>query len=207
MSQKFLSLKPEKQVRILNATMKEFVQKGFKNASTDEMVKEANISKGSLFHYFGNKKGLFLFLYDYSVEMVIKEFFEKIDLNETDILVRLRQMMLLKIDLMRKYPDMFAFIRGAYFEESGDVKHDLERKNKEIYAKHYNQLFQNIDSTKFKEGLEIRRAINIIIWTMEGFATTEREKARSLPFHELDYQQRIAEMDIYVEMLRNCLYK
>ena len=40
---KFLKLKPEKQERILNAAIKEFSQKGYENASTNEIVKEANI--------------------------------------------------------------------------------------------------------------------------------------------------------------------
>ena len=60
-----MSLSEEKQQRILNAALKEFAQKGYKNASTNQIVKEADISKGLLFHYFKNKKQLFLFLYDY----------------------------------------------------------------------------------------------------------------------------------------------
>mgnify|MGYP000914953748 CR=1 FL=1 len=69
MFSKFQSLKPEKQERILNAAIKEFAKKGYKNAVTDEIVKEANISKGALFHYFNNKRDLYLFLYDYSLEI------------------------------------------------------------------------------------------------------------------------------------------
>lgn len=53
---KFLNLNPEKQDRILNAALKEFAQKGYQNASTNEIVKEAGISKGLLFHYFNNKR-------------------------------------------------------------------------------------------------------------------------------------------------------
>lgn len=58
---KFLSLDKEKQDRIINAAMKEFAQKGYDKASTNEMVKEAGISKGLLFHYFQNKKQLYFF--------------------------------------------------------------------------------------------------------------------------------------------------
>ena len=65
MFSKFLNLKPEKQERILEAAIKEFADKGFEKASTNEIVKEAGISKGILFHYFQNKKKLFLFVFDY----------------------------------------------------------------------------------------------------------------------------------------------
>jgi len=46
MFSKFLNIQQEKQEHILDAAMKEFAQKGFENASTNEIVKEAGISKG-----------------------------------------------------------------------------------------------------------------------------------------------------------------
>ena len=36
----------------------EFAQSGFEKASTNEIVKRSNISKGSLFNYFNSKKDL-----------------------------------------------------------------------------------------------------------------------------------------------------
>ena len=60
MFSKFLNL-DEKQDRILNAAIKEFAQKGYDSASTNEIVKEAGISKGLLFHYFKIKSSYFSF--------------------------------------------------------------------------------------------------------------------------------------------------
>lgn len=42
---KIMSLAPDKRDRILNAAMKEFAR-GYKNASTDNIVRESGISKG-----------------------------------------------------------------------------------------------------------------------------------------------------------------
>lgn len=86
MFDKFLNLDKEKQERILNAAMKEFALKGFDNASTNEIVKEANIGKGMLFHYFKSKKDLFLFLYDYTLGVLLNELYGKVDLSEKDVL-------------------------------------------------------------------------------------------------------------------------
>ena len=63
---KFFSLKPEKRERIINAALKEFAKNGYDKASTNEIVKESGISKGSLFNYFISKKELYLFLLDYA---------------------------------------------------------------------------------------------------------------------------------------------
>ena len=60
-------MEPEKRERIINAAINEFTKKGYRNASTNEIVKEAGISKGLIFHYFKNKKQLYLFLYDYLI--------------------------------------------------------------------------------------------------------------------------------------------
>ncbi|WP_028399609.1 TetR/AcrR family transcriptional regulator [Ectobacillus panaciterrae] len=207
MFSKFLSLKREKQDRILNAAIKEFTQKGFKNASTDKIVKDANISKGSLFHYFNNKKDLFLFLYDYSLEILMDEFFGEIDLNETDLLARFRQLVLLKVELVKKYPDMFDFIKVAYFEESEDVKRELEHRNKEKIAISYEKVLEDIDVSKFREDIDHKRAINMVVWTLEGFSKQEQEKARHVSLSELHLEDMVAEMDYYLELLRKCLYK
>ena len=52
---------------MINAALKVFAKNGYKHASTDDIVKEAGISKGLLFHYFVSKMGLYSFLLDYSV--------------------------------------------------------------------------------------------------------------------------------------------
>ena len=52
MNDKFFDLKQEKQDRMINASLKIFSRGGYRHASTDEIVKEAGISKGLLFHYF-----------------------------------------------------------------------------------------------------------------------------------------------------------
>ena len=69
MNDKFYDIKSDKQERIINAAIKVFAENGYKKASTDVIVKEAEISKGLLFHYFTNKIGL----YEYIVEKCKEE--------------------------------------------------------------------------------------------------------------------------------------
>jgi len=84
MYDKFLSLEPDKQEKIINAAMKEFAEKGYTQASTNEIVREAGISKGLLFHYFSNKKQLFFFLHDYALEIATDKFYDGFDPDEND---------------------------------------------------------------------------------------------------------------------------
>jgi AcrR family transcriptional regulator len=207
MFSKFQSLKPEKQERILNAAIKEFAKNGYKNAATDNIVQEANISKGALFHYFNSKKDLFLFLYDYTLEIVMNEFFEKIDLTEKDILKRLRQVLLVEIILINKHPDMLDFIKTANMENFDEIKNDLESRNKGYLTDSYRKVLSGFDSSFFKEGTDIERTVNVIIWTMEGFAAKVKENMKEHSIIEFNFDEILSEMDIYFEMLRTCFYK
>jgi TetR/AcrR family transcriptional regulator len=49
----------QSQQRILDAALAEFAAKGFAGARVDVIAKQAHINKRMLYHYFGDKEGLF----------------------------------------------------------------------------------------------------------------------------------------------------
>ena len=77
MNEKFFDLKKEKQDRMINAALKVFALHGYRHACTDDIVKEAAISKGLLFHYFGSKLGVYAFVYDYSVRYCLRRWMRR----------------------------------------------------------------------------------------------------------------------------------
>lgn len=72
MNQKFFSLPPEKQQTILNAGYRVFSRNSYKNSPMSEIAETAGISKSLLFHYFRNKKELYLYLWEKSAEISIE---------------------------------------------------------------------------------------------------------------------------------------
>ncbi|GEM01866.1 regulatory protein, tetR family [Halolactibacillus halophilus] len=50
MTTTFHNVEPDKQQRIIEAAMKHFAENGYKDASTNKIVKEAGIGKGMLFY-------------------------------------------------------------------------------------------------------------------------------------------------------------
>ncbi len=207
MFSKFLNLDMEKQDRILNAAMKEFAQKGFEKASTNEIVKEADISKGLLFHYFKDKKNLFLFLYDHCIDVSTNEFYKKINLDEKDFFIRLNQMCIIKFDLLNKYPEMFRFIETAYMETSKNVKKELDERKEKLIKINSIKVFEGFDLSKFKEDIDVKKAINVMIWTFQGLGDEALKKAKLLSLDKPDYSEVFAEADIYIDMFKNCFYK
>lgn len=202
-----MSLSEEKQQRILNAALKEFAQKGYKNASTNQIVKDADISKGLLFHYFKNKKQLFLFLYDYCIELSMKEFYKQINLDEKDFFIMLRQIQLIKLELLNKYPQILKFIEVVNVEKSNDVKNELETINRGTIDSASYKVFENIDVSKFRENVDVKKAINVVMWTFEGFNEKLMEDVKLSPSRQIDYEKAVAEVNVYTKMLKNCFYK
>ena len=207
MFSKFLNLKPEKQEKILEVAIEEFADKGFEKASTNEIVKGAGISKGILFHYFQNKKNLFLFVFDYCVEFCMSEFYEKVDEDERDIFEKLRQIAAFKLELLHKYPGIFKFFEGAISDESTELKSEIEERKKKLTESNYTKMFNNIDKSKFRDGVDVSRAINIIMWTIEGLGTSELQKAKVATSKGIDYEKVFHDMDIYIDIFKNCFYK
>jgi len=72
-TKRFDNVEPEKQKRILDAACREFVAHGFENALLNVIVKEADISKGSLYYYFEDKLDLFLAVCDRHTKDIFAE--------------------------------------------------------------------------------------------------------------------------------------
>lgn len=207
MFSKFLSLEPERRNAILNAALKEFARKGYEEASTNVIAKEAGISKPLMFHYVNNKKDFFLFLYDYCLEILEREYFGKIDLEEKDIFERLRQTCLIKIQLMQKYPWIFDFTRVAVFTDSEAVKGELAKRRKKLEAGTFERFYGDIDISRFRSELDVAKAKQLIFWAVSGYANQILEQFKGSDVPEFDFEKIRNEFDGYLNELRKAYYK
>ena len=152
MNEKFFDLKKEKQDRMINAALKVFAENGFRRASTDEMVKEAGISKGLLFHYFISKTGLYEFVFDYSVKYLMMEMTSAVNAQETDYFVIRRQMEKAKTVAMKNFPFMQIFLLRAGQE---DVPEAVEEYIVRHHLYQSQSVFEKCSNTTKRIDLEI----------------------------------------------------
>lgn len=134
MNHKFFDLKREKQDRIINAALKIFAKNGYRHASTDDVVREAQISKGLLFHYFISKVGLYVFLMDYSVRFMMMELGRVVKTDETDFFQIRKQIEQGKLQVLRNYPYMQAFLNRAFKEQCIEALEETQLQ-KDAYEK------------------------------------------------------------------------
>lgn len=196
-------MKIDKQERIINAAMKEFVKSGYDKASTNEIVKDAQISKGSLFNYFSNKKDLYLFLIEYAVK-IIEQIYDEIDMNERDIFKRISQVGFIKLNIQKKYPLVFDFLKSLRDEEALEVKADTDQITGNMLDNGLKRIYQNIDWSKLREDVDPEKAIHILNWTMVGFA--ELQIAKIETFENVGIEL-FNEWNSYTEILKRCFYK
>src|SRR5690625_3920976 len=207
MQLKILNTEPKKRDVILNAALKEFSLKGFDNASTNCTAKEAGISKGLMFHYINSKKDLFLFLYDYCADRINKEYIDLMNFNEKDIFERLRQSYILQIELLQQYPWIFDFIMITDITNSDEVNKKLEERVNEKLSRCQEEMFEIVDETKFREGLNLERCKQFIFWANVGFTNEILEDIRNSKITELDYDKVLADLDGYLNELKQIFYK
>lgn len=205
MAKKIEAMDAEKRQRILNASMEEF-SKGFSAASTDNIVKKAGISKGLLFHYFGTKRDLYLYVIDYALVAITREYTDLINTKSGDILERLWQMSLLKRELCFQHPDIFSFLTSAYYIAKDEPGGDFNRRFAVLQEEIFYALYSNIDPALLKPGIDGQMASNVIRWTLTGLSdqiTAERKR-----FDEMtaEYDVYLEETKRYLDLLRRMLY-
>lgn len=200
---KFYGIDAEKQERIINAALKEFARSGYEKASTNEIVREADISKGSLFHYFNNKKELYLFLLDY-VAKVIEKIYSEVDWDERDLFERMKQLGAVKFKVYQQHPHAFDFMNTASQETSSEVKADIEKMSNEAISVGMEKSFKNIDLTKFRDDMDLEKMLNIISLTVLGLAEQQRKKVTSFEAFEPEV---LHVFDDYFNLLKRCFYR
>lgn len=207
---KFLALEPEKRERIINAAMTEFLH-GFKKASTDNIVREAGISKGLLFHYFGTKERLYNFLIDYAIETVKIEYLDLVNIRQPDILDSIWQSSLLKKDLSVRFPNIFDFLTNAYVEEktAGGVPGSNLERFTSMSGAIISEIYAHADTSLFRDDIDKEVAKNIIVWAMSGYAHAKVMESGENPGANAreNYDAYLMEFEKILGVMRQIFYK
>ena len=188
MNEKFFDLKKEKQDRMMNAALKIFAENGFRRASTDEMVKEAGISKGLLFHYFTSKTGLYGFLYDYSVKYMIMEMTPLVNRTETDYFHIRRQVEKAKCEAMKNFPYMQMFLLQAEREDTPEAV-EVMRESAEALLTTYDTIYSRVAFDGMM-AMPSERLVRIVEYTLNGLLAEMISEPRFTP--ELYYKEACA---------------
>lgn len=150
-TQRFLKLKEEKKQAILEAAVHEFSRVPYSSASINQIIKEADISRGSFYTYFEDKQDLLKWLIYAQAEQHFNNYIERLRENGGDLWDMLENVFDRGMDLMERAGLINIFqnlIKSAKFMDifRGDPESDPQvcRENQRFMK----LLYENIDQDK-----------------------------------------------------------
>ncbi len=198
---KFINLDSYKQDNIINAALVSFGNSGYKKTSVNDIAVASNISKALVFHYFGNKKNLYLFLFDFCSSNITNAIKNKFDTRETDFFKKIKLIQDIKLSTIKKYPSLLDFLKCAYFESDEAVVRDIKTIHQKYVSMGFDTFFINTDFSKFKDDIDPKIVMKVITWCTEGYV---RDLSKT---KELDVQGASQAFDLYLTLLKNSFYK
>ncbi|MBE7721957.1 TetR/AcrR family transcriptional regulator [Lacrimispora indolis] len=198
--EKFKELSEEKQQPIIEAALKCFGRHGYKKASMGDIAQNSGVSKPMLFHYFGTKRDLYLYLSEY-VRTVMIDAYKRSEINAyDDLFERIIAASRMKMGILEKYPNILKFIISM-FEETDDAVTDITKKiMPESQRFSYDLVLKKEDAVKFKEGVNIDEVMRLMFLMAEGYAHEMSDERCGLG-------EITEEMERIMNMLKSNLYK
>lgn len=207
-SDAFSRLKPEKQQRILRAALKEFAQHGYVQGSTNNIVREAGIAKGTLFYYFKSKQELYNYLVEYVLDYIEKEYLVQLDHVEPDFIARYSRAAQVKMECYIKDREILEFLGALYLNEGGDATEEIwQGRLDELYRALTGRMLDHVDTSLFRDDLSPEYVLKITIWAMEGYQNELIAQLRDKDLSKLDMKPYWDEFYAFLEVLRRVLYR
>ena len=168
MNPKFYALPQEKQQAILNAGFHVFSENTYKKSPMSEIAEAAGISKALLFHYFHNKKELYMFLWDTCAKITVEEMERSGCYEQAGLFGSMDSGMQAKLRLMRQYPDIGVFAVRAFYEKDPEVSADIRERMGQYLAVHAKRKLQELDPEDFIPGIDLEMMYREMYWASEG---------------------------------------
>lgn len=209
MYEKFLAIPEEKQSTIIEAALSIFGKHGYTKANTAEICEKAQISKGLLFHYFGSKKNLYLYLVDQVTEVMSQKYYAYMPQRPMEIFELLSESTVVKLKIAFEMPDGYKIIYEAYVNPPPDVKDDLDQRLAGLFSNQRALFGQMVDVSLFKETVDPKLGIDLIWACAKGLYDLYLEDFKSFSADELlsRYDKIKEEMMAHFGLLKTALYK
>lgn len=188
----FLNLSEEKKERIIHSALEEFSQRTFNDASITNIVKKAEISRGSFYQYFENKESIYQYLVNYLYTKHRNDLYQLLVKNSGNLYDALTEFYDAYIDevvhskYFSFYKNTFLYVNHYLVGKDGIFSLSNQSSNREKQQQQFIEII-NIDNLKTDSGEEVLEYIYFMVNTIhhmviDGFVSelpTEEIKAKS----------------------------
>lgn len=163
--------KTQTKTKILDAALTEFAEKGFELGSTNVICVKAGVSKGTVFRYFGTKKGLFSALFARELDLYVSQF-ETVKLKPyIDPLEKVAATIIWKAEHARTHPQSTQLLAEGFPGELKKLSGQMVEKIQKLEALSINHLFGDFSKDRLRTELsenDVKKMMNIFV---SGFQT------------------------------------
>ena len=166
----FENLPDEKRERVLAEATREFADHGYHQASVNRIVSRLGIAKGSLFKYFGNKQGLFEYLFSHAVAQFKKPLKEIRDTPSGDIFVRIERSLMAGVDFIDAHPRIYRIYLKMLFQENFPLRERFLTEVRQTSGKYLRALVDNaMESGQIRKNLDADMVVFHLNSVMDRF--------------------------------------
>jgi TetR/AcrR family transcriptional regulator len=209
MYENFTRLAPEEQQRILEACIEEFALHGFRQASTNTIIKRAGIPKGTLFFYFGSKKDLYLYVIDHAVAQYKQAFAQSAGHPPADLFERLLYFGQARMQFALREPLLYRLFYNAFLDPPEEIRAGLQARFADYAKESMQSVYQNLDRTPFRADAPVEQVIDLVYLLLEGIYSRYLSAESGLtPETSLNRIERLtAEVRQYFQIIKQGAYR
>ncbi|MDD3187280.1 MAG: TetR/AcrR family transcriptional regulator [Bacilli bacterium] len=148
-SQTFDNLSNDKKERILTSALKEFGRVSYEEASINQIIKNADISRGSFYMYFKDKEDLYIYILSNKRKMLEKKLVDLIIKNNGDFILAWEQFYLDIIAFCTK-KENYKFFKNLFVGMRFTTEKHFAFKPSKLEMEEYKKkIISIIDRSKF----------------------------------------------------------
>lgn len=187
----------ERKNELLESALNEFSQKSYDEASVNQIIKDAGISKGTFYYHFQDKKDLYLFLiksltdkkWDFINSMLKNQF----DQKYSDIFEKFKMQARIGIMFAKQHPKYHALAKMVAKERSNGIYESIQQmfdQSKQLN----NMVDQAIENKDFADHYSKEFIIKIMSFMLAHYDDIFQSENDALAFENLDR---------FIEFLKN----
>jgi len=198
----------EKKNRLLKAALHEFAEQGYDMASTNRITKKAEVSKGLLFHYYKNKKDLYLAVLDMCINHFLFILNKELKTMPDEIFERIIAINKVKLKMSADQPLMQQLVTSAFIDPPEELKGELNSRRSELYARYIPYLYEKTDSSLFREGINRQKAVDLVIMVVNSIGDRYVQKLKDTGYnYSKTLKSLIEELESYMDLLKFGIYR
>lgn len=200
----FHELQEDKKQKIISVSISEFAKYGYTDSSTNRIVKDSGISKGSLFKYFESKEDLYFYLLDFVTGELNAYLNQKLGTLSTDLFERVIQYSELEFSWYIQNPEKYRLILKAFSKNDTDIYRKTEARFNYTGQNIYYSALENVDTKPLSWNK--RKVVDVLKWFLQGFNADFIERTEVQNGNELEINQirneYVNHLTDYMEILK-----